>query len=230
MSPLAPVASIMGGLAHIHSHQVAAPWPSFCRFWLIVTHSYILPWKMTLTGRNPHLEDAQRTARFPTEVMLTQCLSDVWVQCPASFPGAGKTCDTTNALEILVGSGGGSILWANYPTWSWAGKPGTWQTPKPSQSKLERKSLWSQHCGDLNHVHSQLLSQCSVSLLRFLLAALVSASSDLLLQRILLQRLLSPRSGLFSLEALKEGLQANSGFPRRSDIFLTTVGYSFWKF
>ena len=110
MSPLAPVASIMGGLAHIHSHQVAAPWPSFCRFWLIVTHSYILPWKMTLTGRNPHLEDAQRTARFPTEVMLTQCLSDVWVQCPASFPGAGKTCDTTNALEILVGSGGGSIL------------------------------------------------------------------------------------------------------------------------
>lgn len=100
---------------------------------------------------------------------------------------------------------------------SWAG---TWLTPKPSQSKLEWKSLWSQRCGDLNHVHSQLLSQRSVSLLlRFLLAALVSVSSDLLLQRILLQRLLSPRSGLFSLEALKQGLQANSGFPRRSDIF-----------
>lgn len=82
------------------------------------------------------------------------------------------------------------------------------------------KEPWSQRCGDLNHVHSQLLSQRSVSLLlRFLLAALVSVSSDLLLQRILLQRLLSPRSGLFSLEALKQGLQANSGFPRTSDIF-----------
>lgn len=100
---------------------------------------------------------------------------------------------------------------------SWAG---TWLTPKPSQSKLEWKSLWNQRCGDLNHVRSQLLSQPSISLLlKFLPAALVSVSSDLLLQRILLQRLLSPQSGLFSLEALKEGLQGNSGFPRRSDIF-----------